>query len=136
MFDAQAIQSPRSVSSSPFDSNTVPALTGTQVWIKRHPASNQPSGFWGDDQLANRQHILPKNQSERVPLYFPFQSMDDFLQAEVFTDFGATDPQINRQLGLRSHVKMKDAKEFHETLAIAARLWGEVSQPDALYLAK
>ncbi|CUA69682.1 hypothetical protein RSOLAG22IIIB_08604 [Rhizoctonia solani] len=45
--------------------------------------------------------------------------------AEIFADYGVTDAHINRQLALSPEgITLKDAKEYHETLATAIRLSG------------
>ncbi|CAE6458271.1 unnamed protein product [Rhizoctonia solani] len=106
------------------DENGIPPLKEGQKWIKRHPASKQPSGFLisdihGDQPTNWATHFDP------LPPYFPFRSLDDFQQAEIFSDFGDTDKKINRQLGLASsNISLKNSKDYHETLAVAIQLWG------------
>ncbi|CAE6460610.1 unnamed protein product, partial [Rhizoctonia solani] len=71
----------------------------------------------------------PGNQGvhtdEVLPPRFPFKTHEDFVQAEIFSDFGNTDKHINRQLALASpKVYLKNAKDYHQTLALVIRLWG------------
>ncbi|KAG9125007.1 hypothetical protein FRC07_009351 [Ceratobasidium sp. 392] len=106
------------------DASTVPSLHEGDLWIKRHPASGRPSG------LSTSEAVLKNKSSRRLPPWFPFRTLDDFIQAKIFSDFGATDGHINRQLAHSSRSTLKNAKEYHDTLAIAARLEGEfVSEP-------
>lgn len=130
MLSVIPLQNPPSEPQLPLDpdDNVVPPLLEDQIWIRRHPASNIPSGFF--ESLARKSSHSAVNTHFRVlPTYFPFRNMGDFCQAEVFSKFGATDEQIDWQLGLETtKVSLKDAKEYHETLAREIRLSGEVSQ--------
>jgi hypothetical protein len=109
--------------------NEVPPLQQGDVWIKRHPASRQPSGLLDFDLRKEQPKNSPFDLDDNIPAYHPFKSLDDFLQAEIFSDFGDTDKKIDRQLKLPStNVSLKSAKDYHQTLALAICLWGgEVS---------
>ncbi|KDN35213.1 hypothetical protein RSAG8_11788, partial [Rhizoctonia solani AG-8 WAC10335] len=107
------------------DSNGIPALQDGQIWIKRHPSSGQPSGFLPSNSPTNQSQGETVHDNNILPPYFPFKTLDDFKQAEIFSDFGDTDGKIDRQLGLASStVTLKSAKEYHETLELAVCLWG------------
>jgi hypothetical protein len=110
--------------SQPFEefpaTNEVPPLQQGNVWIKRHPASRQPSSLLDFNLHKDQSNNLPFEPDNNLPLYHPFKSLDDFLQAEIFSDFGDTDKKIDRQLKLPStNVLLKSAKDYHETLALA-----------------
>ncbi|KAG8734944.1 hypothetical protein FRC10_011167 [Ceratobasidium sp. 414] len=109
------------------DPHAIPPLDETQVWIKRHPASGQPSGFltpeFTQDQTHRKRSVA---QQHSLPPFFPFHTHSDFIQAEIFSDYGSTDKHMNRQLALPTEsVTLKNARDYHDTLAIAARLWGK-----------
>ncbi|CUA75453.1 hypothetical protein RSOLAG22IIIB_11746 [Rhizoctonia solani] len=113
----------------PRDPNGIPPLIEGQVWIKRHPLSNQSSGLLVPNLHANELYNQGVHADDNLPPHFPFKTHDDFLQAEIFSDFGVTDKHINRQLSLELSldsptISLKSAKEYHETLALATRLWG------------
>ncbi|KDN42568.1 hypothetical protein RSAG8_06711, partial [Rhizoctonia solani AG-8 WAC10335] len=107
------------------DPNSVPPLKEGQIWIRQHPVSCRASGFLSLDEAANQAQGQVAPLDEILPPHFPFKSLDDFLQAEIFSNFGDTDKKIDCQLGLAcSKVTLKSAKDYHETLALAIRLWG------------
>ncbi|KAG9098331.1 hypothetical protein FS749_004060 [Ceratobasidium sp. UAMH 11750] len=107
------------------DPDAIPLLDDSQVWVKRHPSSNQSSGLLAPESRQAKSHGPSTQADNQLPPYFPFRTLDCFLQAEIFDDFGATDRHINRQLALSSKALFKDAKEYHEILATEARLRGE-----------
>ncbi|EUC55134.1 hypothetical protein RSOL_093710, partial [Rhizoctonia solani AG-3 Rhs1AP] len=77
----------------PLDSDGVPPLKDGQIWIRRHPSSGRSSDFLSHNTPVSQ----PQAQTTRpiVPPYFPFKTLDDFKQAEIFSDFGDTDGKIN-----------------------------------------
>lgn len=68
--------------------------------------------------------LLPSSNGSR-PSYFPFKTLADFEQTELFIKRDHTDPQINEQLDLwRRHgpdgsVTLKNAREMHQYLQTA-----------------
>ncbi|KAG9074450.1 hypothetical protein FRC06_010682, partial [Ceratobasidium sp. 370] len=107
------------------DPKPVPLLGETDVWVKRHPASGQPSGLLAPNPHANEPQNPPPHSKDRPPPFFPFRTLDDFIQAEIFSDYGATDEHINHQLHHNSKSTLQDAKDYHHTLKTASRLHGE-----------
>ncbi|KAF8603005.1 hypothetical protein BDV93DRAFT_556926 [Ceratobasidium sp. AG-I] len=124
--NADQVETPATEPTSPqeLDEGIVPPLEDTQVWIRRHPASNMPSGLL-DPALDSLGSKTTNNNIRRLPAYFPFQTLDDFVQAEIFCDFGVTDKHIDRQLAFSTGTTMNNAKDYHAILACAARLRGE-----------
>lgn len=111
----------------------IPRLDEDQVWIKRHPSSKQPSGLLATPAASStRCNNVGSEPQSALPPFFPFRTREDFLQAEIFSDKGADNDHINRQLALSSSpgskITMRNAKEYHETLARASHLWGEVGK--------
>ncbi|KAB5587904.1 hypothetical protein CTheo_8654 [Ceratobasidium theobromae] len=103
----------------------IPHLEGGQIWIKQHPTSGQPSGLLRPDIQNSQSGNQTTHSDDILPPYFPFHSLNDFLQAEIFSDFGDTDKKIDRQLGLPgSRLSLKNAREYHQTLGLATQLWG------------
>jgi hypothetical protein len=82
------------------------------------PASHRPT-------YLSSKSTYPTPRIKDLPAFFPFSTLKDFEQAEVFADYGATDAHIDRQLALSSMgITLKDAKDYHGTLALAIRLSG------------
>ncbi|KAG9094666.1 hypothetical protein FS749_012061 [Ceratobasidium sp. UAMH 11750] len=107
------------------DPESIPPLGETDVWVKRHPASGQPSGLLAPKPQGDKPQAPPPHSNSQLPPFFPFRTMDDFIQAEIFSDYGATDDHINRQLHHDSKSTLRDAKDYHNTLKIASQLHGE-----------
>lgn len=80
----------------------------------------------------DRKDLLPSVDDSRSP-YFPFRSLADFEQTELFVRHDCTDGEINGQLDLwRRHgsgtgVTLKNAREMHQYLE-AAGIEEDVSQ--------
>ncbi|KAG9073838.1 hypothetical protein FS749_014644, partial [Ceratobasidium sp. UAMH 11750] len=107
------------------DPESIPPLGEADVWVKRHPASSQPSGLLAPKPHGDKPQALPPQSHSQLPPFFPFRTLDDFIQAEIFSDYGATDDHINHQLHHDSKSTLQDAKDYHNTLKIASRLHGE-----------
>ena len=83
----------------------------------------------------------PRDNSQ--PPYFPFKTLADFEQTELFIKRDHSDPEIDEQLDLwRRHapstgVTLKNAREMHQHLQAAGieeDLSQVVSQSHALYV--
>ncbi|KEP46313.1 hypothetical protein V565_206070 [Rhizoctonia solani 123E] len=111
-----------------------PPLTSSHVWIRHHPASGQPNELLDlksptssqPASVPSKSHSgRPTLENDNLPVFFPFSTLKDFQQAEIFADYGATDAHIDRQLALAStDITLKNAKGYHDTLALAIRLSG------------
>ncbi|KAG8727553.1 hypothetical protein FRC10_005855, partial [Ceratobasidium sp. 414] len=77
------------------DPELIPLLGQADVWAKRHPASGQPSGLLAPKPHSNDLQDPPPHSKSQLPPFFPFRTLDDFIQAEIFSDYGATDEHIN-----------------------------------------
>lgn len=72
----------------------------------------------------DREDQLPLDDSGRPP-YFPFKTLTDFEQAELFVKRDCTDSHINDQLALRRRhprdtgITLKNAREMHQYLQAA-----------------
>lgn len=105
-------------------------LGETEVWVRRHPSSQIKSGL-SDPQQPIEQIAKPHTTS-KLPLYFPFQTHTDFLQAEIFCKNNCSDGHINAQLKLLhttgaytgslalQRLTLKDAADYHSTLSQAS----------------
>ncbi|KAG8752853.1 hypothetical protein FRC12_011767 [Ceratobasidium sp. 428] len=101
-----------------------------QVWIRRHPVSEIPSGFQPCTPNQSRLNPPPSTHTRpEQPPYHPFASIYDFEQAELFIDEDASDKHIDRQLklnarrfgtGERQAGRPESAREFHALLSEAA----------------
>ncbi|KAG9074518.1 hypothetical protein FS749_013925 [Ceratobasidium sp. UAMH 11750] len=114
------------------DPESIPPLGETDVWVKRHPASGQPSGLLAPKPHGDKSQAPPPPSNSQLPPFFPFRTMDDFIQVEIFSDYGATDDHINRQLHHDSKSTLQDAKDYHTTLKIASQLHGESQHSKAM----
>ncbi|QRV90390.1 hypothetical protein RhiJN_18408 [Ceratobasidium sp. AG-Ba] len=105
----------------------VPDLGETEVWIRRHPASGQASGY--DTRQSPRVTITTAIQPARSRRFFPLSTEADFLQAEVFSKNNCSDGHINDQLAvlhktgaysnlpISERLTLKDANDYHSALA-------------------
>ncbi|KAG9080509.1 hypothetical protein FRC06_006496 [Ceratobasidium sp. 370] len=107
------------------DPKSIPLLGETDIWVERHPVSGQRSGLLAPKPRGNEPQAPPLHSKSQLPSFFPFRTLDDFIQAEIFSDYGATDNHIDRQLRHDSKSTLRDAKDFHNTLKIASQLHGE-----------
>jgi hypothetical protein len=82
------------------------------LYILRHPNATRDLS------------IKPAHTIAPIPLFWPFKTKADYLQAKIFLKNNATDSQMTEQLQLNQMIQsgqdkmqtLKDAKDFHETL--------------------
>lgn len=101
-----------------------------ETLVVYHPHAKRPPQVIPTRELANfsrspedLEDLLPLDDSR--PPYFPFRTLADFEQTELFVRRDNTDPQIDEQLNLwRRHapgvgVTLKNAREMHQHLEAA-----------------
>ncbi|KAG8767221.1 hypothetical protein FRC12_006384 [Ceratobasidium sp. 428] len=110
---------------------SVPAtIEEGQVWIRRHPVCELPSGF--QTAAPDTDHTTPAlatNRPKRPP-HHPFATLYDFEQAELLIKQGASDGFIDAQLklnarrfgtqGQHKEGMPENVREFHKLLSQAA----------------
>ena len=131
---SQPPSSPPSAAPNAFSSGQalleIPELGETEVWIRYHPSSQLNSGLYVPTPQNQPRSQRPKPSN--LPLYFPFQTYTDFLQAEIFCNNNCSDGHINEQLKLlhstsayvgspaTQRLTLKDASDYHATLSKAS----------------
>ena len=109
-----------------------------ETLIVYHPHAKRTPKVVPTRELAaastSSEDLLPSwNADPTRPPYFPFKTLADFEQTELFVRDNHTDGEINRQLDLwRRHgsnagVTLKNAREMHQCLE-AAGLEEDISQ--------
>lgn len=108
----------------------IPPLSDTEVWIRQHPSSPKASGY--DNQASTSTSQAQPKQQLKIPIFFPFRTYTDFLQAEVFCHNNCSDGHINEQLGQlhktgayqnsppSERLTLKTASDYHAALALAS----------------
>ncbi|KAG9077154.1 hypothetical protein FS749_010990 [Ceratobasidium sp. UAMH 11750] len=104
------------------------SLEPGQVWIRRHPVCDIPSGF--QTSTPGQHHSNSSLQSSTKPgqpPYHPFATQFDFDQADILIKRGASDGHITEQLelnarrfGTGAEHKLgapENARELHELLS-------------------
>jgi len=115
---------------SPAHDPTMWPLELGETLVVYHPHAKQPPQVIPTRELANisrspedSENLLPLDDSQ--PPHFPFRTLADFEQTELFIKRDNTDPQIDEQLNLwRRHapgvaVTLKNAREMHQHLEAA-----------------
>jgi hypothetical protein len=85
------------------------------LYILRHPNATRDLS------------IQPGHAIAPIPLFWPFKTKADYLQAKLFLKTNATDSDMTEQLQLNQMIQsgqdkmgtLKDAKDFHDTLGRA-----------------
>ncbi len=104
----------------PYIISAIPASTA------RRSATLPPEDLDRSSSMAPSQDDIVENVTSKVPPWYPFGTLEDFEQVELFVEYNATDPQINRQLDLITRASndcsltIKSAAEIHALLAQAA----------------
>ncbi|KAG8686662.1 hypothetical protein FRC09_013983 [Ceratobasidium sp. 395] len=120
----------RAAESAPLDSiqledrSHIPTLGDADVWVRRHPASGQASSMrLFSDRVSEKRQSEPTTRS----LIFPFQTLADLEQTEVFVGHRASNSHMNDQLALEQKkpqdpenpLTLRTAADVHNVLEIA-----------------
>ncbi|KAB5587540.1 hypothetical protein CTheo_9021 [Ceratobasidium theobromae] len=108
----------------------IPQLAEGEVWIRRHPSSSLESGYFTPADAPSTQHTSESRPS-LLPPHFPFRTQVDYLQAEIFSKFNASDKQIDSQLKFLHEtgayqtpkgpkLTLRSAADYHEVLSRAS----------------
>ncbi|KAG9119795.1 hypothetical protein FRC07_005011, partial [Ceratobasidium sp. 392] len=106
------------------DRSGIPALADGQVWVRRHPASGQASSLRSLSDHIGESSSPP---STTILSTWPFQTLADLTQTEVFVKHHASNSHMNDQLVLEqgklqdpaNPLTLRSAADVHAVLELA-----------------
>ncbi|KDN40330.1 hypothetical protein RSAG8_08240, partial [Rhizoctonia solani AG-8 WAC10335] len=106
----------------------IPELEEGKIWARQHPSSKLRSAYLAPSASRQATHASLKAD---IPPHSPFRTRTDFLQAEIFSKFNASDKQIDTQLKMlhetgayngntTSPLTLRNATDYHNVMNQAA----------------